>query len=81
MKINNKIRYQAVIHQTYAYKLKTGKRFAKPRRKFKGGLPIPKTLQEMIKAKFEEEFKEWNRVYVKPISVGIMERIKKENKI
>ena len=26
MKINNKIRYKALIHETYLYKLRTGKR-------------------------------------------------------
>lgn len=80
--INNKKRYQALIHTTFAYKLKTGKRFPRMSNwlvkevRRKGSVPIPKAIQEMIAESFKQHFEIFKNVEVSRVgrSADLVER-------
>ena len=80
--INNKKRYQALIHTTFAYKLRTGKRvprmsnwLVKETRR-QGIVPMPKAVQEMIIKSLERHLEIFKKVEVSRVgrSAGLVER-------
>lgn len=80
--INNKKRYQALVHTTFAYKLRTGKRFPRmsnwlvKETRRQGIVPMPKAVQEMIIESFKQHFETFKNIEVSRIgrSVGLIER-------
>lgn len=84
--INNKKRYQALVHTTFAYKLKTGKRFPRMSNRLvkemhkQGIVPMPKAVQEMIIKSFERHLEIFKKVEVSRIgrSVSLIERAERQ---
>lgn len=82
--INNKKRYQALVHTTFAYKLKTGKRFPKMSNRLvkemhkQGIVPMPKAVQEMLIESFKQHFETFKNIEVSRVgrSADLVERVK-----
>ena len=82
--INNKKRYQALVHTTFAYKLKTGKRFPRTSNwlvketRRQGIVPMPKAIKEMIAESFKQHFETFKNIEVSRVgrSADLVERVK-----